>query len=411
MDPPKNDEIKIDDSSDGGTNDYVLIDGVDKKDQHSKDLGKVIKASASYKVAESSEKVESIEKGESSKAAAVNEEEFIVGDQTDSDSESDGNEETDSLENLCDGDDDDDDDELQLARSKLNMQKKVRKDSDIDGLLEATSLKKNNEAGSKTDLDFVDEAGSEDNYESDVEPPDIHTASTSTPTQNKIARKTAARKTPSQKASTSRASTSRASASKAPSRRKPPASKASARKAPTSKETTTKAPASKATSTKAPASKATTSKAPTTKAPASKTTGEDSITEREGKGGQQGEGKMEMNGKWDTQQIKWHYVLLDESISDPDEYCLTLSFTIVYFIPDDMAFWWIIPEKEPASTNTLLFKYNPNGINSSKNANLFWRKNPSFFETDSVFEHDINKVSIKYGLKRQRIVFCHTSSF
>ncbi|KAM7278471.1 hypothetical protein ACFE04_005605 [Oxalis oulophora] len=140
--------------------------------------------SASYKEAESSKKAETIEKGESSKAAAVNKEVIDVGNETDSDSESDGNEETYGLGNLCDGDDDDDDDdELQLARSKLNLQKKVRKDSGIDGLLEvlreihgvATNLKKKNEVGSKASsvpLDLDDEASSEDSYEIDVEPPD-----------------------------------------------------------------------------------------------------------------------------------------------------------------------------------------------------------------------------------------------
>ncbi|KAM7265154.1 hypothetical protein ACFE04_002837 [Oxalis oulophora] len=321
-------------------------------------------AAAAVNEGESIKKAEFIEKGESSKAAAVNEGDIDGGDETDSDSESDGNEETDGLGNLYDRDDDEDDDELQLARSKLNLQKKVRKDSGIDGLLEvlreihgvATSLKKNN-SELTVPLDLDDEAGSDDSYESDpgtsseyvvdeervtnigweqqarpsnrlewmamtwpgihVTPPNVvHTGTSSTPAQKTTARKTSARKPASQKASTSRASASKAPArskapaSKAPARSKEPASKALARskepasKAPTrSKAPASKQPASKATTSKAPATKshakkATASKAPTTKSPAKKAT-----ASKEGKGGQQGEGKMEMNGKWDTQQV------------------------------------------------------------------------------------------------------------
>ncbi|KAM7266548.1 hypothetical protein ACFE04_004445 [Oxalis oulophora] len=280
--------------------------------------------SASFKVAESSKKAESLEKGESSKAAAVNEEAIDVGGETDSDSESDGDEETVGLGNLFDGDDDDDDDELQLARSKLNLQKKVRKDSGIDGLLEVlrqshgveTNLKKNDEVGSKVDLDLDDEAGSEDSYESDlgrakektvrghglyVDPvtgkqimnpgmsseyvvgeervtnigweqqarpsnrlewmamtwPVIHVTPANvvhTGSTSTPAQNKTARKTTTRKTPSQKASTSRASASKVPSRSKPPTSKAPARKAPASKATA--APANKATTTKAPASKA-----------------------------------------------------------------------------------------------------------------------------------------------------------
>ncbi|KAM7272828.1 hypothetical protein ACFE04_027492 [Oxalis oulophora] len=281
----------------------------------------------SLHVRESRKKAESLEKGESSKVDAVNEEAINVGGEPDSDSESDGDDETVGLGNLFDGDDDDDDDELQLARSKLNLQKKVRKESGIDGLLEvlrqihgvATNLKKNN-SELTVPLDLDDEAGSEDSYESDpgtsseyvvdeervtnigweqqarpsnrlewmamtwpgihVTPPNVvHTGTSSTPAQKTTARKTSARKPASQKASTSRASASKAPArskaptSKAPARSKEPASKAPARsKAPASKQPASKATTSKAPATKSPAKKATASKAPTTKSPAKKAT-------------------------------------------------------------------------------------------------------------------------------------------
>ncbi|KAM7278866.1 hypothetical protein ACFE04_006000 [Oxalis oulophora] len=209
------------------------------------------------------------------------------GDETSTDNESDGNEETDGLGNLSDGDDDDDD-ELQLAR---------------------TSSLENNNSKSRVPLDLDDEAGSEDSYESDVEPPDsprrrkikscegeksswswlpgtsseyvigeerftnidwenatrpsnilewmamtwpgihvtppnvVHIGTSSTSARKTTARKTVARKTPSQKASTSRASTSKVSRSKAPASKAPPS------KAPTSKATTSKAPASKSPAT------------------------------------------------------------------------------------------------------------------------------------------------------------------
>ncbi|KAM7268511.1 hypothetical protein ACFE04_010677 [Oxalis oulophora] len=58
-----------------------------------------------------------------------------VGVEENSENESDGREESEVLVDLSDGDDDDDD-ELQKARNNLNLQRKIRRKSGINGLLE-----------------------------------------------------------------------------------------------------------------------------------------------------------------------------------------------------------------------------------------------------------------------------------
>ncbi|KAM7255344.1 hypothetical protein ACFE04_020585 [Oxalis oulophora] len=125
------------------------------------------------------------EKAESSKKNDVNEDENNGGDgpgldssvgvEENSEKESDGREESEVLVDLSDGDDDDDD-KLQKARSNLNLQRKIRRNSGINGLLEvlrdihgiATRLDKTSNK-SREPLDLEDGAGSEDSYESDVE--------------------------------------------------------------------------------------------------------------------------------------------------------------------------------------------------------------------------------------------------
>ncbi|KAM7272580.1 hypothetical protein ACFE04_027243 [Oxalis oulophora] len=85
------------------------------------------------------------EKAKSSKKNDVNEDEnngedgpglgSSVGVEENSKNESDGREESEVLVDLSDGDDDDDD-ELQKARNNLNLQRKIRRKSGINGLLE-----------------------------------------------------------------------------------------------------------------------------------------------------------------------------------------------------------------------------------------------------------------------------------